>query len=317
MAEPLFEVLIFASTSLALLAFLWLVARAFQVRWGWGIGTLVCPPIGFVFAAKHGREAREPLLWMGLSGLVALGTWIFAFRPKSVVPGAEALGQSLAVEQKAVLILALGLLVLFVGFAWLVVEAFQTRWTWGLGTLAFAPIVGPIFAIKHARRAWGPLATMLVGALTLAAPILIARFTPIDLGPRDKIVNGERHLTLNGWDRPVSGYRIISERPDTVLLQMANPDVDDATLEHLSGLKQLRELDLNNTRITDAGLPALAALPALETLRLSGTGITDAGFQRYLAKLPTLKRIDLRGTGVTAETIQAWRQAQPGRRVMR
>ena len=317
MAEPLLEILLFTSAGLALLAFLWLVVTAFQTRWGWGVGTLICPPIGFVFAAKHGRAAREPLLWMGASGLVALGTWIFAFRPKSVVPGAEALGQALAVEQKAVLILFLGLLVLFVGFVWLVVEAFQTRWAWGLGTLAFAPIVGPIFAIKHGRRALGPIVTMLVGVLTIATPIVIARFTPIDLGPRDKIVNGERHLTLNGWDRPVSGYRIISERPDTVVLQMANPDVDDATLELLQGLNQLRELDLNNTRVTDAGLPALAAFPALETLRLSGTGITDAGFQKYLAPLPTLKQLDLRGTGVTAETIRAWRQAKPGRRVMR
>ena len=48
------------------------------------------------------------------------------------------------------------------------------------------------------------------------------------------------------------------------MLQMANPDVTDRTLESLKGMKALKELDLNDTQVTDAGLDILSDLPALE-----------------------------------------------------
>ena len=50
---------------------------------------------------------------------------------------------------------------------------------------------------------------------------------------------------------------------DVVVLQMANPDVTDQTLEHLRGSTALKDLDLNNTQVTDAGLKVLKDLPAL------------------------------------------------------
>ncbi|MFZ0791859.1 MAG: hypothetical protein WAM94_19775, partial [Chromatiaceae bacterium] len=82
-------------------------------------------------------------------------------------------------------------------------------------------------------------------------------------------------------------------------------------------LKQLRELDLNDTQVTDSGLALLAALPTLERLRLARTRITDAGFNEHLVPRPGLVELDLRGTQVTKEAISAWRAAKPGRRALR
>ena len=53
------------------------------------------------------------------------------------------------------------------------------------------------------------------------------------------------------------------------VLQMANPDVTDQSLESLREMKALRELDLNGSQVTDAGLEILKELPALASLRLA------------------------------------------------
>jgi hypothetical protein len=119
------------------------------------------------------------------------------------------------------------------------------------------------------------------------------------------------------WSRASKDYGLLRERRDTVVLQMANPDVTDETLRLLAGMDRLKELDLANTAITDAGLAALAALPALERLRLAGTTIGDPGFDAHLAPKASLRQLDLRGTGVSAERVAQWRQAAPGRRAMR
>ena len=74
----------------------------------------------------------------------------------------------------------------------------------------------------------------------------------VDLGPRDKNVDGERHVTLTGWDR--GDYSVLRLMPDVSVLQMANADVTDDVLEGLRGMKNLHELDLNGTQVTDAGL---------------------------------------------------------------
>ena len=133
----------------------------------------------------------------------------------------------------------------------------------------------------------------------MAGPPLYVRLIPIDLGPRERLVGGEVHLTLTGWDR--GDYSVLTRKPDAVILQMANPDVTDATLSYVKGMSRLRELDLNGTKITDLGLSALQGLPALETLRLRDTGVTDAGFRDVLATSETLKQLDLRGTKVSRQ----------------
>lgn len=310
------RLLLFTAASLALVAFLWLVVTGFQARWTWGVGTLIFPPLGLVHAARH-RSGREPLAWVVLAGLVAIGTWLWAYRPSRLLPQLEKIGEWLTLEQTALWVVLAGLSLVALGMFWLITEAFLTHWGWGLGVLALFPLMAPIYLVKHWRSARGPFLLMLLGLAIAATPPIWSRARPIDLGPIDKEVNGERHLTLTGWDRPPYDYVLLRQKPDTVLLQMANRDVTDDTLRFLDGMTQLRELDLNHTRITDAGLAALAQLPALETLRISDTAITDAGFKEHIATLPNLKRLEARETAISADAIQEWRKAKPGRRATR
>jgi Leucine-rich repeat (LRR) protein len=137
----------------------------------------------------------------------------------------------------------------------------------------------------------------------------------VDLAPIEARVEGERHLTATGSDRKADSD--LALKPDLTVLQMANsPDVSDRTLESLRGLKVLKELDLNDTQVTDAGLTVLRDLPALESLRLARTKVTDKGFREALFDKDSLMQLDLQGTRVSRETMRAWRDAKPGRKVL-
>ena len=207
-----------------------------------------------------------------------------------------------------------GLVLLIVAWIWLVILAFRRAWSWGFGVLLFPPLA-IVFCCRPEREVRWPVRLLLVGVLLVAVPPLLNRLLPIDLGPYEKVVDGERHLTLTGWDQ--RRYDFLAGERDLVVLQMANADVTDATLQFLTGMDKLRELDLNNTAITDAGLAPLARLPALERLRLKNTKISDAGFREILSQAPALRELDLSGTAVTAESVAAWRKEKPGRRAMR
>lgn len=203
-----------------------------------------------------------------------------------------------------------GLAVTGVGFLALLVTAFRVRVWWGLLLFVFPP-TALVFAAKHFRKAATPLGVVLAGVLITATPPVINRLLPIDLGPRERVVDGELHLTLTGWDR--KDYSVLRQKPQTVVLQMANPDVDDRTLRYLTGMDRLRELDLNGSRVTDAGLTVLRSIPSLATVRLRDTLVTDAGFQESLSRMEALKRLDLRGTKVSREAVKAWKDGGSGR----
>jgi len=100
------------------------------------------------------------------------------------------------------------------------------------------------------------------------------------------------------------------------VLQMANPDVTDQSLEPLKAMNALQELDLSGTQVTDMGLRILKDLPALVRLHLARTKITDQGFHEALFAKDSLMQLDLRSTQVGRETVQAWRDAKPGRRAL-
>jgi hypothetical protein len=153
---------------------------------------------------------------------------------------------------------------------------------------------------------------LLLGAAVAATPAVYTRLVPIDLKEREEVVNGERHLTLTGWDRDY--YWFLRQKGDVVVLQMGNPDVTDATLEYLAGMDRLCKLDLRNTGITDAGLRTLKELPAVESLVLSNTAVTDEGFREHLLGKESLKELNVRETKVRPETLRQWRDARPGRR---
>ena len=170
-------------------------------------------------------------------------------------------------------------------------------------------------ALRHWRKGLAPLMLIAIGIVVSGFPPAYRLLVPIDLGPREKIVDGQRHITLTGWDR--KDYAFLGSKHDVAVLQIANPDVTDRTLELLKGMNNLRELDLDNARVTDVGLKVLKDLPALSTLRLKNTQITDQGFQNALAAKESLQRLDLRGTKVSQETAQSWKRAKNGRQVFR
>jgi hypothetical protein len=201
------------------------------------------------------------------------------------------------------------------GWLWLLIRAFRVWWLWGTGLLLLPPLV-IFFLWRHGSRVKLPVSLMLLGGVVALTPITINRYQQLylDLGPHESTVDGELHLTLTNWDK--DDYSVIAERPDAVVVQMANADVTDRTLDHLRGLKKLRELDLSDTRITDAGLEVLAELPKLKDLRLARTQITDEGFREHLFASESLMRLDLTGTAVKSRTIREWKQAKAGREVL-
>jgi hypothetical protein len=76
---------------------------------------------------------------------------------------------------------------------------------------------------------WIPVFVGLVGAGVIVSLSVYTRIVDdVDLGPSEKVVDGELHLTLTGWDQGGCGF--LQHRLQAVVLQMANPDVSDATL---------------------------------------------------------------------------------------
>jgi hypothetical protein len=209
-----------------------------------------------------------------------------------------------------------GIVLAALGQVWMIAAGFRTRWYWGLALLLGLPDL--LFLFLHFRRAIAPLLVILLGGAVVGTPIAINRYQMqhLDLGEREKTVDGEVHLTLTGWDKEKKDYAFLSTRPKVVVLQMANADVDDKTLEYLKDMDHLRELDLSNTKVTDAGLALLARLPKLADLKLENTGITDAGFKEHLAPVEHLLNLNVRGTKVEKPSLAAWKAQNKDRRCL-
>ena len=156
---------------------------------------------------------------------------------------------------------------------------------------------------------------LVVACLLVAAlPAIYTLYVPLDLSARDKVVNGEEHLTLTGSDSKDAPD--LKLKAGVTVLQMANPDATDSSLESLRNMKILKELDLNGSQITDVGLEVIKELPELSSLRIARTKVTDKGFRSALLNKDSLMRLDVQGTAISRETIQTWRDAKPGRRAM-
>lgn len=210
-------------------------------------------------------------------------------------------------EQTGFIILVTGLVLVAVGYFWLVIRAFRSSVWWGLAAFLLAPLGGLVYAASHCRRSWMPVMIVLLGGLVAVSPIVINRYAPQRLGEVRNVTTGEADLTITG----LSGYDYssLAVKTDLTVLQMANPDVTDAAIEYLRGLTQLKRLDLSDTGITDAAIPVLASLPALEDVKLARTKLTDEGVKKLLAGAARLRAIDVRGTGVRALTLRDWKNA--------
>jgi hypothetical protein len=218
-------------------------------------------------------------------------------------------------EQFALYFYASGLALALIAWIWILIAGYRTAKGWGRGLLFFPPTL-IFFLPLHWRRAWRPTFLLVIAGLIVAAPLVWNRVDRLFPNrERDKIVDGERHLTVTG--KTDFDYSTLASKPDIVVLQMANPEVKDETLEYLLGMSALEELDLNNTQVSDQGLAVLAKLPSLEKLRLRGTPITDAGFRKHLLPLDRLKMLDLTGTKVTGKTVREWKAKQPDRKALK
>jgi hypothetical protein len=158
------------------------------------------------------------------------------------------------------------------------------------------------------------LLVLLLAAVVFATPYGMSYYAQhfVKLGPHERLVDGELRITLTGLKD--FDYASLQNRPEVAVLQMANADVDDRTLEYLKSMHQLHYLDLSDTLISDGGLRALADLPRLRELRLARTKITDEGFKKYLAPKDSLLKLDLTGTAVKSKTKREWKKEKPQER---
>jgi hypothetical protein len=216
-------------------------------------------------------------------------------------------------EKYGFFLIAGGALLAAIAYIWLVVRAFRVRVLWGLALLIFPPSA-LIFIWMHFRKVRAPVVVLVLAALMVAVPYGMAYYERhfVPLKPYEQIVDGELRITLTGLHD--FDYASLGERRDVVVLQMANEDVDDRTLDHLKGLDQLRKLDLSGTRITDEGLATIAELPRLQELYLARTKITDEGFRKHLLPKESLLRLDLTGTDIKGKTKREWKKLKPGER---
>ena len=111
-------------------------------------------------------------------------------------------------------------------------------------------------------------------------------------------LNGKITRDQKAKDKPVIG------------VYLSGPDVTDAGLKHLAGLKRLQHLKLYGTGVTDAGLKHLAGLKRLQHLSLYKSEVTDAGL-KHLARFKQLKTFNLSKTKVTAKGKAELKKALP------
>jgi hypothetical protein len=165
---------------------------------------------------------------------------------------------------------------------------------------------------RRGRRLLLPAALVAAGLVIGALPVAYQHvyLSIVGFGERERVVDGERMITLTGWDR--DDYSLLAERRDVVVLEMGNRDVTDETLELLAGCDRLRELTLSDSRISDAGLTLVARLPALESLRIARTGVTAEGVRRLLEAAPRLERLDVTGVEIPGAILRDWKNAAAG-----
>lgn len=189
--------------------------------------------------------------------------------------------------------------------------------------MLLVPAIGPLaFLFCHFRKALGPVLLMVLGGLVVGVPVVVnvingdavVTDAKVEQKPAEGGGETETHLTLTG--SPREEYAKINAATNVVLLQWANKDVTDTDAESIKELKNLRDLDLNDTQITDASLDGIAGLPKLKTLRVARTKITDDGFKAKLQSLEGLDELDLTGTAVKPSTGRAWKTAKPGRKLL-
>ena len=93
-------------------------------------------------------------------------------------------------------------------------------------------------------------------------------------------------------------YNLDADYLADLMHSLGRTGVTDEGLAHLSGLRELRYLALEDMAITGSGLGRLAGLTKLECLLLAGTEVHDVSLSN-LAPMANLLWIDLENTAVS------------------
>lgn len=113
---------------------------------------------------------------------------------------------------------------------------------------------------------------------------------------------GDEVKSLILWDLPWRKKSPIDPR----LSAPREYEIKDEDLAHLSGLKNLENLNLNKNPIGDAGLAHLAGLARLKTLHLWKTNVTSAGLA-HLSDMSQLRSLFLAGCAITDDGLRQLR----------
>ncbi len=210
-------------------------------------------------------------------------------------------------------ILFTGMALIAIAYYWLAIRAVRVSKWWRIGYL---PPFAFFYLVSLWRSVLGPLLLLAVGAALAVAPLVATHYVMPQFRqyPWERTVDGELHVTLTGL--PNFDYSLLKDRRHIDVLQMANAEVTDQTLDILRGMEKLKELDISNSQVTDAGLAALKALPNLRTLRIAHTKVTDEGFSQNLKDSGALMEIDARDTGIKGSTLRNWKKAKDERKYL-
>jgi Leucine-rich repeat (LRR) protein len=101
-----------------------------------------------------------------------------------------------------------------------------------------------------------------------------------------------RHIQQLSYLEVSPGYDTVGKYDGAQL-----PHVDDDLIQHVTYLKALKSLYLQNSRITDAGVIDLAKLVNLERLHIYSDGITDASLSHF-ASMKKLQQLTIGSANV-------------------
>lgn len=120
---------------------------------------------------------------------------------------------------------------------------------------------------------------------------------------------GLNQLSLEGTQVTDEGLRLLQNVPHQNLrhLILGGPNMTDAGLVHLRGLKSLRSIELRGEGFSDAALPLLADL-SISVRALEGPGFTDAALPRLAGtrEVSSLQLIRTRITPAGLEQLKAF-----------
>ena len=96
--------------------------------------------------------------------------------------------------------------------------------------LAPVGIIGPLSRLVQEpfRRALIPLGILLPGGAFIVAPATLSRMMVVDVGPREKLVNNERHISFCGWNGDRLTRRLIQSTNGKLWMRAAEPFSNDS-----------------------------------------------------------------------------------------